>query len=79
MLISDLTQHGECKEGHLVATRFKTLSKTCKTIAIFYIPYNLMCYNWVSLRKSWGIFVYANQNIITYITKKSSICNLDLL
>jgi hypothetical protein len=23
MLISKLTQRGECKEGHLVATRFK--------------------------------------------------------
>jgi hypothetical protein len=33
-----------------------------------------MCYIWVSLR-TWGVYVNANHNIITYITKTSSIYN----
>jgi hypothetical protein len=69
MLISNLTQHGECKEGHLVATRFKQFwIKLANLLPFFYIPYNLTCYIWVSL-KTWSVYVYANHNIITFITK----------
>jgi len=61
--------------GHLVATKFKQIwIKLEKILGIFFIPSNFMCYIWVSLR-TWGVYVYANHNIITYITKKSSIYN----
>ncbi len=53
------------------------LNKTCKILVILKIPFNLMCYIWVSLR-TWGVYVYANHDIIKYITKKSSIYNVGL-
>jgi hypothetical protein len=47
-------------------------NKTCKIIDIFFIRYNHMCYIWVSL-KTWCVYVYTNNNIITYITKNGLI------
>jgi hypothetical protein len=37
-----------------------------------------MGYIWVSLR-TWGVYVNVNHNIITYITKKSSIYNVGII
>jgi hypothetical protein len=67
MLISELTQHGECKEHHLVANRFKQFwMKLAILLPFIRFAYNVMCYIWVSL-KTWGVYVSANHNIITYI------------
>jgi len=74
MSFSYLTQHCECKEGHLVATKFKQFwIKLSKILPFIKFAYNVMCYIWISLRIG-GVYVSTNHNI-KYLTKKSSVYN----
>jgi len=73
-LISYLTQHRECKEGHLMATRFKQFwIKLAKILPFIRFAYNVMCYIWISLRIG-SVYVFANHDI-KYLTKKSLVYN----
>jgi len=49
MLIYDLIQHGECKEGHLVATKFKQFWINLAKLLPFLIFSIILCvtFGWV--------------------------------
>jgi hypothetical protein len=74
MWISYLIQHHECKEGHLMAIKFKQFwIKLAKILAFIIFAYNVMCYTWINLRIG-GVYVFTNHNL-KYLAKKSLVYN----